>query len=168
MRLNLPPDEYYKQLAKVPSSSSAVIRNSKGEFLVVKRTYKDGFALVGGMNEEGELPTQGLKREIREEIGIDLSPLKAVCVDFLVSKPFNRVNYVFDCGSISEEQIAQIKIDPGEISDLQFLSASKILEVSSPNTRNRIKNYLGSLDGGNCVYLENSEDIAISLRQQSQ
>lgn len=168
MRLNLPPDEYYAQLAKVPSSSSAVIRNIEGEFLMVKRTYKEGYILVGGMNEKDELPTQGLMREIREEIGIELSPVKAVCIDFLVSQPFSRVNYVFDCGIISKAEIDKIKIDPEEISDFQFLPIEKVFELSSPNTKKRVQNYLSNLDTNHCIYLENSENIAISLRQQSQ
>lgn len=52
------------------------IQNSKGEFLIQKRSpQKDGsYASTGGHPKTGETSIQGMLTEIREEIGLDLLP----------------------------------------------------------------------------------------------
>lgn len=52
------------------------IQNSKGEFLIQKRSpQKDGsYASTGGHPKTGETSIQGMLTEIHEEIGLDLLP----------------------------------------------------------------------------------------------
>jgi len=54
----------------------AVITNDKGEALLTKRgsgvVRSGGWALVGGFIEPWELPEDALKREVKEEIGVDV------------------------------------------------------------------------------------------------
>lgn len=61
-------------------SAKAVIVNSDGKFLVLTNSYWESnpgpaYApdLPGGSLETGETPEQGLIREVKEEIGIDIS-----------------------------------------------------------------------------------------------
>lgn len=61
-------------------SAKAVIVNSDGKFLVLTNSYWESnpgpaYApdLPGGSLEHGETPEQGLLREVKEEIGIDIT-----------------------------------------------------------------------------------------------
>ena len=56
---------------KFSKKARILIENSKGEILMCK--YADIYMLPGGKNDENETIEEGLKREIKEEIGIDLS-----------------------------------------------------------------------------------------------
>ena len=54
---------------------AAVIRNSRGEIFVTQRGYgefKDWWELPGGKAEPGETLEQALRRELREELGIEV------------------------------------------------------------------------------------------------
>ena len=50
------------------------IENSKGEFLMQKASKEKGgeFSSTGGHVNSGETPLEAIKREVKEEIGIDI------------------------------------------------------------------------------------------------
>lgn len=52
------------------SGVSAVVRNERGEILLVRRADNGQWALVSGILEPGEQPAEGLRREIEEETGV--------------------------------------------------------------------------------------------------
>ena len=51
----------------------AVIRNSKGEFLMQKRVKSKGgdWGVTGGHPKSGETPKEGIITEIKEELGLE-------------------------------------------------------------------------------------------------
>ena len=55
----------------------AVIRDDKGRLLLVKRGHEPGaglWSLPGGRIEPGETDAEALKREMREETGLEVEP----------------------------------------------------------------------------------------------
>lgn len=60
---------------KVLVITSAIIKNKQGKTLLLKRSEKSSYSgywqLVEGKLEENESPSGSLKREIKEEIGVD-------------------------------------------------------------------------------------------------
>ena len=63
------PEGYY------PMVVMAVIRNSKGEFLMQKRVESKGgdWGVTGGHPKAGETPIEGMITEVKEELGLDFS-----------------------------------------------------------------------------------------------
>lgn len=57
--------------------TDSIIRNEKGQILLLQRSYQDGFqpgkwCLPGGKVEEGEQPSIAAKRELEEETGLQV------------------------------------------------------------------------------------------------
>ena len=63
------PEGYYPMVVMV------VIRNSKGEFLMQKRSLAKGgdWGVTGGHPKAGETPLEGIITEVKEELGLDFT-----------------------------------------------------------------------------------------------
>ena len=59
-------------------SAAAVITNPEGEVLLLNHVIRleSGWGLPGGFMEHGEQPEEGIRREIREETGIEMNNLR--------------------------------------------------------------------------------------------
>lgn len=71
-------------------AAGAFLRDSAGRILFIRRAHdprKGTLAVPGGFIDAGETAEDGLRREIREEVGLEVGPL-----EFLCSCP-NRYHY---------------------------------------------------------------------------
>ena len=59
-------------------TAGAVIFNDKGEVLLLKHRFRagSGWGLPGGFMEKGEQPIDALRRELREEIALEVDDVK--------------------------------------------------------------------------------------------
>ncbi|WP_422734871.1 NUDIX hydrolase [Micromonospora sp. WMMD558] len=57
-------------------SVSAVVRNDTGELLLAQRADDARWSVVSGVLEPGEQPTTAVVREVREETGLDVEPVR--------------------------------------------------------------------------------------------
>lgn len=53
-----------------------------GEFLVLWQPHRRGWTLPGGLLGRGETPEEAVRREVREEVGLDVDPGDPVTVRF--------------------------------------------------------------------------------------
>lgn len=60
-------------------ATGGIVLNENNEVLLVK-THRDGWVFPGGMVELGENLIEGLKREIREESGVEVSVGEVYCI----------------------------------------------------------------------------------------
>lgn len=62
--------------AKHSVSVAAVVVNDEGKVLVIKRRDNGAWQIPGGVLELGEAIEDGLRREVREETGLDIEPVR--------------------------------------------------------------------------------------------
>lgn len=67
-------NQHYNNRYSMPVDGAAILQDPSGRLLIVKPSYKAGWALPGGCIEQGETLLESLLREIKEEIGVGLTP----------------------------------------------------------------------------------------------
>jgi len=150
---------YLKTLPKKRMASGILIFDKNGKLLIVKPNYQDHWLIPGGTIEENESPMQACKREIKEEIGVNIGKIDFLCVDYKkgVKENDESLQFIFYGGILSEKKIAKIKIPKDEISDYKFTEIKYGLALLSKTLANRISRSLEALKNKTVIYLENSD-----------
>ncbi|MEU5898745.1 NUDIX hydrolase [Streptomyces venezuelae] len=126
-----PEDQYASSRHAAWLGAAAIITDEVGRVLLVHPTYRkdDSWLLPGGVVEAGEHPHVTCRREITEELGLDL-PLSAVLAvhsfsahhpDLQPGTPCpGEVRFVFDGGTLTPDQVATIRLPHEELSEYAF------------------------------------------------
>jgi len=63
-------------------TAGAIVTDGRGRVLLLKHRFRpgSGWGLPGGFIEQGEQPGEALRRELREEIGLEVAELKLFAV----------------------------------------------------------------------------------------
>ena len=77
--------------ARFTVTAGAVIFNDKREVLLLKHRFRagSGWGLPGGFMEQGEQPIDTLRRELREEMGLEIED-----VEFFAARSFRKPKQV--------------------------------------------------------------------------
>ncbi len=107
------------------ASAAAIIRDADGRLLIVNPTYKDGWELPGGIVEANESPRDGCARELREEIGLDVSVGRMLVVDYSDRAAMEGLHFIFNGGRLGEAEIAAITLAEDELSEFAFVDLAE-------------------------------------------
>ena len=147
-------------LPGIPVSAGALIFDPAGRLLILKPTYKSGWTIPGGVMEaDGESPWEACRREVREETGLEVSRGRLAAMDFRRPRPGRAggIRFLFDCGPVSEEALAGLKLQPEEISEARLVPLPEALALLRGPIRRRVQAATG---GGPLVYLEDGRPVA--------
>lgn len=124
--------------------------NDRGEILLVK-SYKwgDKYTVPGGHIELGERSEVAVKREVKEEVGLDVEPLGLLLVqeaifpaDYVKHEHYIFMDYL--CRSSS----SKVKVDKKEIQDFVWVDPDRVLQLELESyTRNLVTEYLKGVGG---------------------
>ncbi|MFK0046076.1 NUDIX domain-containing protein [Streptomyces sp. NPDC090741] len=106
--------------ARATASAAAIVSDEQGRVLIVNPVYKERWNLPGGHIEEGELPAAAARREVREEIGLDLEIGVLLVTAWVTRAEGSHVFYVFDGPELSAEQQQAITLQESEIGEIRF------------------------------------------------
>lgn len=76
-------------------ATNGILISQKGDVLLIQRNDTRTFAPPGGSLEAGELPTDGVSREVREETGLIVMPVRLVALSFVPFKPIPYFAFTF-------------------------------------------------------------------------
>ena len=110
-----------------------VVLNDAGQILLLKQTYRDKYpwGLPSGWLKRGEQPMDALKREIKEETGMEVDVVKPLSVSGDDQWP--RVDLIFLCNLVDGVFSAS-----EEVSSARFFNMHEIPEVM-PSQKNVIQ-----------------------------
>ncbi|MCX6716138.1 MAG: NUDIX hydrolase [Candidatus Taylorbacteria bacterium] len=133
--------EYYAKLPRKRMGAGVLLFNRKHELLLVKPNYKDYWNTPGGTVDKDESPREACIREVKEEIGLKLTKLDFLCVDYLpdINGNGESVQFVFNGGVLTNEQIDKIKLEKKEIDAHLFVAVHDALSMLGPMAKRIIK-----------------------------
>jgi len=147
-------------LPRIPASAGALIGNGAGALLILKPTYKSGWTVPGGqLEEDGETPWEGCRREVSEETGLVVHTGRLACVDFLRPRSHRPggLRFLFDCGSVGPDQVEGIVLQAEEISECRWVTPDEAGHRLSGPVGRRVHQAL--LHPGGTVYLEDGRPV---------
>ena len=102
------------------------IQNSKGQFLIQKRSLKKNgkYASTGGHAKSGETGLQGMITEIKEEIGLDVKPEE---LKLIYTGREDKEQVFFDLFFLKKDiDIKNLTLQKEEVDSVEWLSIDEI------------------------------------------
>lgn len=151
---------YLNGLPKKVSGAGALFCNVHGHVLILQPSYKKDCEIPGGIVESMESPKTAAEREIQEEIGLSIKLQKILCIDYRVlSEDIDSYQIIFDGGTLSDEQISNIKIPKEEIASYAFVDKNMAFSLLGDIVGPRLKIALEAKDASKSYYLEHGKKI---------
>jgi ADP-ribose pyrophosphatase YjhB (NUDIX family) len=136
-------------------SADALVRDQAGRILLVDPKYKPDWDTPGGMSEANEPPHETVRRELREELGLDSRIGALLCVDWVAPHgPWDDLlAFIFDGGVLADEQIAGLRIRDHELAAFAFCTRQETEQRLRPYVWRRIAVAIDALQIGRTAYL---------------
>jgi len=104
-------------------TAGALIFNERGQVLLLKHRFRagSGWGIPGGFLENGEQPEAALRRELREEVGLEIEN-----VEIFTARSFKKprqVEILFRCRANAEVKPRTIEVERAEWFSVQSLPA---------------------------------------------
>jgi 8-oxo-dGTP pyrophosphatase MutT (NUDIX family) len=140
-------------------AAGALFFDASGKFLILRTSYKDTWEIPGGAVEDDESPREAAEREIKEEIGLSKHMTKLICLDYQDAEGIRTESlmFIFDGGTLSDEDMNSIKVDAKEILEFRFVTSDEALPLCGPRLGRRIQNIIAAKETDTFLYLENRE-----------
>ena len=103
------------------------IQNNKGEFLIQKTSKEKGgeYTSTGGHVDSGETPLESIKREVKEELGLNVDNDNIIELGYLLyDRPIRFMFYLK-----KDIDIQTLKLQQEEVESAEFMSIDKIKEL---------------------------------------
>jgi 8-oxo-dGTP pyrophosphatase MutT (NUDIX family) len=149
--------EYANMLPKKQVGTAVLFFNTKGELLILKPNYKDGWLIPGGSTDENESPLHCAIRETKEETGLDIQELKLVGIYYAQKKGYfsDSLKFLFNGGVLTDKQISEIQLAADELEEFTFFSKEKAIPILSNSLQKSVPQCIEAIKNKTTAYIEN-------------
>lgn len=143
-------------------ASCALLLNQQQELLIVKPTYRPDWLVPGGTIDADESPLAACKREVKEEIGLELPISQPLCIAYQSHHDTRTesVQFIFWGGILTDAQISSIQLPSNELSQYRFVNLDTASQLLPSRLGQRLKFAMTARLENRIVYLENSQELA--------
>ena len=145
-----------ESLPKKRMSAGCLIRDVHNNVLAVQPTYKATLEIPGGITEQNESPKRCARREIAEELGLNLELGRLLVMNY--SSPSTErtesLSFIFDGGILEPELIAQIRLPRSELEPFRFVAVKELPTLLISASARRVICAFDALEAGETWYLE--------------
>lgn len=132
----LPDPVFFASLPKVYASGAVLLRDEHDRVLIEKPGYRDHWLLPGGHVDPDEDVRMTARREVREELGLEIEVGRLLTVDWLPALPEAGrpmgVHFVFDGGVLPAEVLERdVVLQESELEDWRLVEEAE-LHLLSP------------------------------------
>lgn len=103
-----------------------LIVRDNGDVLFLRMTYRKGWGLPGGLMGRGERPEFTARREVAEELGLDIPEPEVYRVH---TAPRLQTVTFFTRARVTEEQVMNMRVDPVEIASAEWFPPHAMPEL---------------------------------------
>lgn len=130
---------YWWLVRPVTRGVRAIVVNQNGEIFLVTHTYQEGWFLPGGKNGKRESDENALRRELYDELGIQITSTPRRLGEYKNTYEYKKDTVVvFVVNSFSQETRRHF-----EVERYDFFKPEMLPKGTSPGTRRRIEEWLG-------------------------
>ncbi|RLE67988.1 MAG: ADP-ribose pyrophosphatase [Thermoprotei archaeon] len=122
----------------------ALIFNPAGKILLIKsHKWRNKYVIPGGHIELGEKIEEALKREVKEETGLDIYDIKFICFqEFIFDKAFWKRRHFIFLDFACKTDSTEVKLN-SEGQEFVWVTLDEALKLDiEPYTRKTIEEYL--------------------------
>jgi 8-oxo-dGTP diphosphatase len=123
--------------ARFTVTTGAVILDAQGRVLLLRHRFRpgSGWGIPGGFIQPGEQPEAALRRELREEIGLEIERADLAFVRAL--ERYQQIELIYRCSVRGEFQLR-----PAEVEHAAWFETSKLPAGLSPDQRSLLERAL--------------------------
>jgi len=145
---------WYARLPTLFAAAAALFASADGRVLLVKPNYRNHWSLPGGILEHGEPPHEGCRREIGEELGLDITPGRLLVLGWAGldgKRPRPVMHFVFDGGTLAAD--TPIRLQAEELDDYRFVEVSQLDDYLPALISARVAAAIRAREGDGAAYL---------------
>jgi len=155
-------DDFTATLPRKRMGAGVLLSDSQGRVLLVEPAYKPDWEIPGGTVEAGESPYAAAVRELKEELGLRVSPGPLLVVDWVPPQPDRTEGLmtVFDGGTLTPEQTARIQLPAEELRSWEWCTEPEAGQRLSALLARRVAAAVRARTENTVAYLENGYFVA--------
>jgi ADP-ribose pyrophosphatase YjhB (NUDIX family) len=141
-------------------AAAALIFDERGQLLIVKPVYRDGWNMPGGVADANESPAATCHRELLEELALDLEVGRLLALDWRPDRgQGDSLQFIFEGVTLNSTQLSLLRIPEDEISEYRFLPVEQAIATLPERMRPRVAAAVRSLERGVPIYLESGIEL---------
>ena len=140
------PEEKNPQRYPEPTVGGFIL-NPQGEVLLCRsKKWKDYYTIPGGHIELGERIEEALMRDVREEVGLDVEPVKLLLMqEAIYSEEFHKRRHFIFLDYLCKSDTREAHVDNQEIQSYIWVKPEEALKlVVDTFTKRLLKEYLAT------------------------